>query len=58
MIVVAVDDAATVLKIVELVKAEFSHTLILARAFDCAHAVELLYAGATFQVRESLNWPW
>jgi len=58
MIVVAVDDAATVLKIVELVKAEFPHTPVLARAFDREHAVELLYAGATFQVRESLNWPW
>jgi CPA2 family monovalent cation:H+ antiporter-2/glutathione-regulated potassium-efflux system protein KefB len=55
LIVVAVDDAATVLKIVELVKAEFPHTPVLARAFDREHAVELLYAGATFQVRETFE---
>ena len=55
MIVVAVDDAATVLNIVELVKAEFPHTPVLARAFDREHAVELLHAGATFQIRETFE---
>ena len=55
MIIVATDDRETTLKIVELVKAEFPHTPLLARAFDREHAVELVHANADFMVRETFE---
>lgn len=55
MIIVATDDRETTLKIVELVKAEFPHTPLLARAFDREHAIELIHANADYQVRETFE---
>ncbi|AJA07737.1 glutathione-regulated potassium-proton antiporter [Sphingopyxis fribergensis] len=55
MIIVATDDRETTLKIVELVKAEFPHIPLLARAFDREHAIELVNARADYQVRETFE---
>ncbi len=55
MIIVATDDRETTLRIVELVKAEFPHTPLLARAFDREHAIELVNAHADYQVRETFE---
>lgn len=55
MIIVATDDRETTLKIVELVKAEFPHTPLLARAFDREHAIELVHANADYQIRETFE---
>ena len=55
LIIVATDDRETTLKIVELVKAEFPHTPVLARAFDREHAIELIHANADFQIRETFE---
>ena len=55
MIIVATDDRETTLKIVELVKAEFPHTPLLARAFDREHAIELVHANADYMVRETFE---
>lgn len=55
LIVIAIDDREATLKIVEIVRAEFPHTPILARAFDREHAAELIHAGATVQVRETFE---
>ena len=46
-------DAAT--RIVELAKHEFPMVPVLARAFDREHALELIKAGADFQMRETLE---
>ena len=42
-------------RIVELVKQEFPLVPVIARAFDREHAVELVHAGADFQLRETLE---
>ena len=55
LIVVAIDDRAACLKIVEIAKAEFPHTPLLARAFDREHAIELIRAGVDWQVRETVE---
>ncbi|MBJ7498947.1 MAG: cation:proton antiporter [Sphingopyxis sp.] len=55
MIIVATDDRETTLRIVELVKAEFPHTPLLARAFDREHAIELVHANVDYQVRETFE---
>ena len=55
VIVVAPDNREAVTRIVELVKHEFPMVPVLARAFDRAHAVELLAAGADVQVRETFE---
>lgn len=55
LIIVATDDREATLKIVTLLKAEFAHTPVLARAFDREHAAELIRAGADFQVRETFE---
>ncbi|MBA3940801.1 MAG: potassium transporter [Sphingopyxis sp.] len=55
MIIVATDDRETTLKIVELLKAEFPHTPLLARAFDREHALELVHADVDYQVRETFE---
>ena len=46
-------DAAT--RIVELAKHEFPMVPVLARAFDREHALELIKAGADFQMRETFE---
>lgn len=55
LVIVAVDDAANATKIVELIKAEFPLVPVLARATTRQHAVELLHAGADYQIRETLE---
>ncbi|WP_395665302.1 monovalent cation:proton antiporter-2 (CPA2) family protein [Methylocella sp.] len=55
LVVVAIDDPEAALKIVELVKSEFPHALIAARAFDRRHAVKLVEAGVDYQIRETFE---
>ena len=55
LIVVAIDDRQACLRIVEIAKAEFPHTPVLARAFDREHALELIRAGVDWQVRETVE---
>lgn len=55
LVIVATDDREATLKIVELLKGEFAHTPVLARAFDREHAAELIRAGADFQIRETFE---
>jgi voltage-gated potassium channel Kch len=47
ILVLAIDDAASCEKIVELVRHEFPRVKIFARAFDRVHAYKLLNAGVT-----------
>ncbi|MCJ8142221.1 monovalent cation:proton antiporter-2 (CPA2) family protein [Ancylobacter sp. A5.8] len=55
MIVVAVDDKHAALKITELVKSEFPLVPVLVRAFDREHALDIVHAGADFQIRETFE---
>ncbi|PZQ51414.1 MAG: potassium transporter [Rhodovulum sulfidophilum] len=55
LIIAAAGDAAAVTRITELVKAEFPMVPLLARASDRGHALELVKAGADFQLRETLE---
>jgi glutathione-regulated potassium-efflux system protein KefB len=52
---VCIDDKAAASRIVELAKAEFPHALVLVRAFDRAHALDLIHEGASYQIRETLE---
>ena len=54
-IVVCVDDIGAATRVVELVKAEFAHVPVLARANDRRHAITLIHAGADFHVRETFE---
>jgi glutathione-regulated potassium-efflux system protein KefB len=54
-IIVAIDDRAAAVKIVELVKAEFPMAKVFARAFDRQHAIALVNAGADLQIRETFE---
>jgi glutathione-regulated potassium-efflux system protein KefB len=54
-IVVCIDDSAAGTRIVELIKAEFAHVPVLARAFDRWHEVALINAGADFYLRETFE---
>lgn len=55
VIIVAVNDREASLKVVELVKAEFPLVPVLARALDREHAIELIQAGADWQIRETFE---
>ncbi|MCA0432782.1 MAG: monovalent cation:proton antiporter-2 (CPA2) family protein [Proteobacteria bacterium] len=55
LVIVASNDREACLKTTELIKAEFPHVPVLARAFDREHAVELINAGADFQIRETFE---
>lgn len=55
LILVCVDDKAAATKIVELVRAEFPHVLLLARAYDREHGLELVKAGVDYPVRETFE---
>ncbi|HET9067690.1 MAG TPA: monovalent cation:proton antiporter-2 (CPA2) family protein [Amaricoccus sp.] len=55
VIVVCVDDRAAAVRIVELCKAEFPLTPVLARAFDRQEALRLADAGVDWQIRETLH---
>jgi glutathione-regulated potassium-efflux system protein KefB len=54
-VLVCVDDPAAATRIVELLKAEFPHTAVFARAHDRGHALDLVKAGADYQIRETLE---
>jgi glutathione-regulated potassium-efflux system protein KefB len=54
-IVICIDDAPAATRIVELIKAEFAHVPVLARAFDRWHEVALIDAGADFHLRETFE---
>jgi voltage-gated potassium channel Kch len=51
-IVLAIDNAETATHIATLIKAEFPLVPVFARAWDRAHALKLIRAGADFQLRE------
>jgi len=55
LIIAAPNDRDAVTRIVELAKHEFPTVPILARAFDRRHSLELVKAGADFQIRETLE---
>ncbi len=54
LIVLAMDDAATVNRAAELIRQEFPQAQILARAYDRGHAMELIAAGLSF-TRETFH---
>jgi glutathione-regulated potassium-efflux system protein KefB len=54
-ILICVDNRDTTDKIVDLVKAEFPHAKIFARAFDRGHALDLVHAGVDYQIRETFE---
>jgi len=55
LILVCVDDRAAATRIVQLVRHEFPNTLLLARAFDREHGLELVKAGVDYPVRETFE---
>ncbi|GAB4066667.1 monovalent cation:proton antiporter-2 (CPA2) family protein [Ancylobacter sonchi] len=55
LIIVAVNDGPTAVKITELIKAEFPLVPVLARAIDRENAAELIHVGADFQIRETFE---
>jgi glutathione-regulated potassium-efflux system protein KefB len=54
-LVVCIDNADVATRVVELVKAEFAHVPVLARASDRLHAIALVQAGADFHIRETFE---
>jgi CPA2 family monovalent cation:H+ antiporter-2/glutathione-regulated potassium-efflux system protein KefB len=54
-VVVGIDDKAAATRIVGLLKAEFPMVPVLARAFDRAHEMELIRAGADEHIRETFE---
>lgn len=55
LIVWAADDRERAVKFAEIARAEFPLTPVLVRAADREHALDLVHAGATFQMRELLG---
>jgi glutathione-regulated potassium-efflux system protein KefB len=55
VIMVCVDDRQACRHIVSLVKSEFTQAVVLARAYDRMHAIELIQAGVDVQQRETLE---
>lgn len=54
-VLICVDDKEAAIRIAEIVKHEFPLVPVLARAFDRAHAIDLLNAGVDYQIRETLE---
>lgn len=54
-ILVCVDKPEVTDKIVALVKAEFPHAKLFARAFDRGHVLRLVTAGVDYQIRETME---
>ncbi|GJD97936.1 monovalent cation:proton antiporter-2 (CPA2) family protein [Methylobacterium iners] len=54
-ILICVDDRNAAKRIAEIAKAEFPLVPVLARARDREHAIELIHAGVTFQLRETFE---
>jgi len=55
LILVCVDDRAAATRIVQLVRHEYPNTLLLARAYDREHGMELVKAGVDYPVRETFE---
>jgi glutathione-regulated potassium-efflux system protein KefB len=55
LLIVAIDDRAATLKIVEIAKTQFPDVPVLARAFDREHAIDLSHAGVDWQIRETFE---
>ncbi|GLK62961.1 potassium transporter [Paracoccus kondratievae] len=55
LIIAVPGDREATTRIVELIKHEFPLVPVIARAFDREHALELIEAGADFQLRETLE---
>ena len=55
LVLVCVDDPAAATKIVEIVRHEFPGALLLARAQDRDHGLELVKAGVDYPVRETFE---
>jgi len=55
MVIVAIDDRVATTRIVELVKERCPLVPVFARAHDRVHAVELIHAGADYQMRETFE---
>jgi glutathione-regulated potassium-efflux system protein KefB len=55
VIAICVDKRDAADKIVELCKAEFPFTRVIVRSYDRAHALKLVQAGVTLQVRETFE---
>lgn len=55
LIIAAAGDRAAVTRMVELAKHDYPLVPVLARAFDREHALELIAAGADFQIRETFE---
>ncbi len=55
IIICAADDREAAVKIAEIVGAEFPLTPLLMRSFDREHAIAVIEAGATWQIRETLG---
>lgn len=55
LVMVCVDQADAATRIVQILKAEFPHVPVLARAIDRVHERELIGAGADYQVRETFE---
>ncbi len=55
LIIYAADNREAAIKVAELVRDEFPLTPLLARAYDREHALELVHAGADWQMREALH---
>ena len=54
-VLVCVDKEDAAVRIVELVKAEFPQALVFARAFDRGTSLQLVRAGADYQLRETFE---
>jgi glutathione-regulated potassium-efflux system protein KefB len=52
VVLICIDDRAATLKIAELLRDEFPLVKVMARAFDRAHALELVKIGVEYQLRE------
>lgn len=55
LVLVCIDDQAAATKIVELVRHEFPNALLLARAYDRDHGLQLVKAGVDYPVRETFE---
>jgi CPA2 family monovalent cation:H+ antiporter-2/glutathione-regulated potassium-efflux system protein KefB len=55
VILICIDDAEAATRIAELAKEEFPLATVLARAIDRPHALKLIAAGVSFQIRETFE---
>ena len=55
LLVIAIDDRAKAVNMIQIARNQFPGLKILARAYDRTHAYELIYAGADFITRETFG---